>query len=137
MSKIDFFLFMHFFIGNFSLFKLSHIPFDRASLALQNCIYDIFSGPQYITEKVKILLFFTKKFPIFFSILTKSLGQTSVPKKYFVSFCSPSNSASNHRLDSVSKLSGAEIIRSNYRSLTPYFAYFNNNTIFIFVKFLS
>ena len=137
MSKIDLFLFVHFFLENFSLFKLSHIPFDRASLALQNCVYDIFPGPQYVIEKVKILFFFTKKFPTFFSILTKSLGQKSIVKKYFVSFYSPSNSASNHRLNTVSKWSGAEIVRSNYRSLTPYFAYFNNNAIFIFVKFLS
>ena len=66
MSKIDLFLFVHFFLENFSLFKLSYIPFDRASLALQNCIYDIFPGPQYVIEKSQNTFFFYQKISYFF-----------------------------------------------------------------------
>jgi hypothetical protein len=135
MSKIDLFLFVHFFLENFLLFKLSHIPFDRAWLALQNCIYDTFLGSQYIIEKVKILFFLGAKPSTFFSILTKRLGQKSIAKKYFLSLYSPSNSASNHILDIVSQRSRTEIIRPEYWPLTPYFTFFKHNTIFILENF--
>ena len=51
------FLYYEFFHIFFPLFILSHIPIDRARLALQNYLYDIFLLKQNRREKIKILFF--------------------------------------------------------------------------------
>ncbi len=96
MQKIQLLVSVNFFLQIFSRFKLSHMPIDRASLALQNGIHDISPQSRYWEQKVKKQYFFLHiRFHGFLSISTKYLGQKSIAKKIYTPFCSQFNSATN------------------------------------------
>ncbi len=118
MSKINLSLFVIFSLENVLLSKSSHIPFDRAWLALQNCICDISLQPRNSIKKVKIQKFSAYKIFTVFQYFAK---------KNFISVCSPFDSASNHVLDIFSKCTRAEIIRIEKCSLTLFLPIFHEN----------
>ena len=61
------------------------------------------------TKSQKTLFFLHIRFHGFFSILIKYLGQISIAKKTYTSFCSPFNSASNHIWDVAKQRSAFEM----------------------------
>ena len=95
MTKIDFFRILNFFHICFPLFNLSHIPIDRAWLALQNYLYGIFHLAQIWGKTLKNFFFCIIKISFFFSILLKWRTAKSITKIIYTPSCSPLNSASN------------------------------------------
>jgi len=79
------------------------------------------------SKNSKYSIFSAHKISFFFSILSKCMGQKSITNINFISFCSPFNAASNHILNIVLKCATSEIVRLEYRLLTPYFTYFVSN----------
>ena len=127
MSKINLWLFVIFSIENVLLLKLSHIPFDRAWLALQNCICDISLQSQNSIEKVKIQKFLAYKLFTVFQYFDQMYRSEIDCQKFFIPVCSPFDSASNHVLDIFSKCTRAEIIRIEKCSLTLFLPIFHEN----------
>jgi hypothetical protein len=71
-----------FFPQTLCLFKSSHIPVDRAWLALQNCIYDISPQSWFDNEKIKKQRFFAHRISCFFSVFwPNTYVRNLLPKK--------------------------------------------------------
>ncbi len=119
----------------FSLFKLNHISIDRAQLALQNCVYDIFLLSSLEWKFAQILCFLQYKTSFFFSISTRCIGHKSNINNIFSSVCSPFNSVSIHIFDLFSKRWRAGIINLWCWGLTPFLPLLPNSSAISYFLF--
>jgi hypothetical protein len=104
----------------FSLFNFSHIPFDRAWLALQNCIDAISFWTQYRVQITEIPYFWHAMKCEPSSISTKRPYHMAIVRQITSPSCSPYNSASTDMPKIKLRCFKVDIIKLRSEVLTSY-----------------